>query len=275
MGHKNSELKKHWAESIMLKSSETSNNGKPFLKVKRTFKVMLYSTLVFLFFNMFFSNNEADAHSINRSSDIRISFIKIQNLINRDGSKYSQEDIAAMLTPVAERKATSFMYLSSGCTSDTYWLNPSGKRGPIRDSAVAPLEAEDSWDSYPPAIGLYVDKDWDGIRINVRVASQPFNEEQMMDFSDALKLLHQGNYVIWYHPRMLEEDPYGLEELRSAVLDKIVLERESGRGAFYLAELPPAPFLSSMERNVYYTKLGYTQSCIKFSNDILNEFYNY
>jgi hypothetical protein len=266
--------KKHWAgyNTELLEIPE--NHRPPLLKhFKQAFKMLVYITLGLIFLSILVAPSNVNTHPIKSASDVRITVAKIQNIIDGEESYYSMEEIEALSTPVAIRDSTSFLNLSAGCTATTRWLNPGGKEGPIEDYELAYLEASNSWDSYPPAVGLYVDRNWEGIRINVRAVSQPFDEDKMMNFSDALKLLYNGDRVIWYHPRMLEEDPFGLEELRGVVLDKIILERETGSGAFYLAELPEFPQLSSMERNIYYTKLGYTQSCIKFNSSILENFY--
>jgi hypothetical protein len=274
MAKNNASPKKHWSESDTNLLDRTHYQRRSlFTYFRRALKITVYVVAGLLFLSILISPSNVDTHSIKAASDARIAVAKIQNIIDGEESYYSLDEIEELSTPVAVREATSFLNLSAGCTAVTRWLNPGGQEGPIEDYNFAYLEASNSWDSYPPAVGMYVDKNWEGIRINVRTTSQPFDVEKAMNFSDALKLLYNGDYVIWYHPRMLEEDPYGLEELRGAVLDKIILEREPGSGAFYLAELPDFPQLSSMDRNVYYTKLGYTHSCIKFNSTILENFY--
>ena len=211
----------------------------------------------------------------------------------------------------ALRSATSFIELGAGCVASTEWVNykdytpkESLLSGSFysdallekyididSDTKISAEEAEaffdmegdfaidfgvdnklysDNWDSYPPAWGDYANKDWEGAPIvaNYNTYTLQLNG---MGFADGLRKLYQGANVIWYHPRLSDvTKSYILQELDSAVTSRIVEKKEE----FYLHPLPIAQAqYDDFPRNIYYTKLGFTQSCSEFDIRVFDSFY--
>lgn len=241
-------------------------------KIKLTLKWVSGLGLAAIFIILLMSESSVQQHDISKGGNYRIASAWLKSW--QTPTADNKEILDELQTTAAYRSKTSFLNLSAGCTSDTRWLIPK-ESNPIKIESPEASYYMRNWVSYPPVKGNYLDKSWEGARISVRtVGSETLRKEQLMNFSDALKILHEGGHVIWYHPRMLEEDAFTLEELRKAVLDKILLEKEIGGAAYYLAELPEFSGLANMERNIYYTKLNHTQSCIKFDKNILEKFYS-
>lgn len=266
----------HWATRFSKDKPKRRPTFSIFRRAKILAKSLILVILLAIFVSLFVIKPETESHNIALASDSEINLMKLQELLFPEEYDHEESDYNGLSQIIANRNQTSFLNLSAGCTSETKWLFP--KKGEPKPDEEFGLGGNSNYDwvSFPPVVGDYADKDWEGVRINVRLSSdQPIKESEQMSFSDALRLLYQGNYVIWYHPRMLDEYPFELQALDDAVFNLAVSNRGFELGNVYLAELPAFYGLASMERNIYYTKLNYTQSCIKFNQNILNNFYDF
>lgn len=187
----------------------------------------------------------------------------------------SQEEAQAQgLDLVATREETSFLNLSAGCVAQTEWVYPeTGKPVLTLESSIEKeyLVSED-WASIPPVRGDH--------SLNPNVPTQRFapqgqptdNKTDWLSYSDALSLLYQGHYVIWYNPSLIDSNPSNYNQMSNYILDKIIVEKIDGP-RYYLAELPEYR-LEELPRSIYLTKLNYTQSCVQFNEEIFDNFYN-
>lgn len=212
----------------------------------------------------------------------------------------------------AEREQTSFIELGYGCVASTEWIGHSDYEpnatllsGSFYSDALLPLysdydldgeiSAEEvneffaseadllesfgiennlyskDWTSMPPVWGDYAATPWEGARIQVNYNSY-LPRLNGMGFADGLGKLYEGAYVVWYHPRLTDvTQSYILEKLESYIGDKVVNEKTN----FYLQPLPISESeFNLFSRNIYYTKLGFTQSCLEFNANVFREFYN-
>lgn len=240
---------------------------------------LLYSSLIVLFLFVAFQNPSTGSHSIADDS--------------------------------AEREQSSFLELGAGCVAPTEWfgyeeyepeailLSGSFYSDALLDKykdydnngEITAQEVEDFfalendlmlyfgnanelysrfWSSLPPVVGDYAAVEWEGPRINATYDSYTL-QKNGMGFADGLRKLYQGSNVVWYHPRITDVNKsYILKELDDAITDKIITEKAD----FYLHPLPiPVDEYDLFPRNIYYTKLGFTQSCSEFNIKIFEEFY--
>jgi hypothetical protein len=185
----------------------------------------------------------------------------------------SQKDAAEKnLELVASREKTSFLNLSAGCVGKTEWVYPA--------TGIPVLTAENSIDTE-----YLVSRDWASIppvrgdhSLEPNIPTQRFSpqgrnegEPDWLSYSDALNLLYQGHYIIWYNPELIGSDPSTYNQMSNYILDKILLEEPTGP-KYYLAALPEYR-LKELPRSIYFTKLNYTQSCAKFKEEIFDNFY--
>lgn len=211
----------------------------------------------------------------------------------------------------AQRSQTKFVELGAGCVASTEWFgykdyqaSASLLTGGFYSDALLPMykdydrngeitaqEVEDffasendlmlyfgptynlyssDWKSLPPVWGDYAAEDWEGTRISTFYGSYSIPKNGL-GFADGLRKLYQGSNVIWYHPRLTDVNKtYILKELDDAVTKKIISDKLD----FYLHPLPiPVDEYNLFPRNIYYTKLGFTQSCSEFNSEVFEEFY--
>jgi hypothetical protein len=295
---------KHWFSKYGEDITITSQ--KPKVKIVRKSISVIIIGLVFL---SLFSNPGTAAHTVSYYD----SFDKAKNIADEfmgqnsiDKSLFDASEMYSYNTGAAIRCKTSFAELSSGCVAETEWLLPLEEGRPIvpmrnyeseesiiedykegtprnegesdYDYANRLIDKEVSkvnfptninWYSYPPVRGNYVSEDWEGARIIKDLKK----DERPMRFEEGLRLLYQGNYIIWYHPSLLEESFYEFSALDEYVFEKILSEEE-GSPRIYLVTLLGSN-LEKYPRKIYLSKLNYTQSCTGFNKDIIDKFYSY
>lgn len=289
-----------YAENISIPVS------KPKVKIIRRGILLVLVMLIVLSLSL---NPGTAAHKVSYYTPID----KIENTFNELSGKeylnreslnadewYSYESGAAL------RGQITFAELSAGCVAETQWLLPLEKGRPIvpirnyssEEDIIAeykegyPRIDDESdyeyanrliderikkigyptninWYSYPPVRGNYVATDWEGKRIITELKQG----ERPMRFEEGLRLLNQGNYVIWYHPSMLEDSEFEFAELQDYVFNKIVLE-SNGSPKIYLVPLIGSN-LEDYPRKIYLSRLNYTQSCVSFNEKIIDKFYSY
>ena len=140
----------------------------------------------------------------------------------------------------------------------------------VGDFAIANNLYSKNWTSLPPVWGDYAKQNWEGARIDASYASYLLKKNGM-GFADGVRKLYDGSNVVWYHPRLSDvSKSYILEELDRYVTNRII----SGKEDFYLQPLPiPEAEYELFPRNIYYTKLGFTQSCLEFDSRVFDTFY--
>jgi hypothetical protein len=212
----------------------------------------------------------------------------------------------------AKRDQASFVELGAGCVANTEWLgheeympNANLLSGSFYSDALLPLypdynldgnisideveefftsEADllesfgvdnklysENWTSIPPVWGDYSAAPWGGARIQVNYDTY-LAKLNGMGYADGLRKLYEGGYVVWYHPRLTDvTKSYILEKLESYISSKVIEDKAN----FYLQPLPITESeFDLFSRNIYYTKLGFTQSCSEFDARIFDKFYN-
>lgn len=253
-----SKYKETWFSSIL-----TENLTIPKKKVLVKYVKIVFTLLLILLLGFLATHsNQTAEHSF---------YIDSKGTISNSISVEKAEE--RNLELVATREATSFLNLSAGCVGKTQWVYPETGLPVLTEENSIEEEylVSRNWASIPPVRGDH--------SLEPNIPAQRFSPQgrtegksEWLSYSDALNLLYQGHYVIWYSPSLIEVDPSTYNQMSNYILDKILLEDKDGP-RYYLATLPEYRF-EELPRSIYLTKLNYTQSCVNFDQEIFDIFYS-
>lgn len=241
--------KTNWLNNLEHKHSINSISTKSRKSKFYKTTILIFALLLFLF--LFSRETQIQEHSFYLDSKTNQVFTEV-NSIRTKGL-------------VANREKASFLNLAAGCVAKTEWLAPVEGNPTLEPKAdKATIErVQETWASIPPARGDHSIS----LPSYPNIATLEYAKENNIIYADALALLYQGHNIIWYKPSLLETNPATFTQMQNYITDITTSSKEANI-EYYLLPLPEYR-LKELPREIYFTKLNYTQSCVKFSEEVL------